>query len=415
MPRIFRITPFLCLAMATRLTAGELPTTDPAQVGLSDAKIAAITPALQKLVDEGAIPGGVALIVRHGKVAYCAAFGYRDIERKIPMTENTIFAIASMTKPITAVAAMRLVEQGKLSLDDPVSKYIPALADLDVIGPTDADEPERFTTVAAERPVTIRHLFTHTSGFTYGPFMSDDARVARTYARAGVMSRETKTLAEQVDRLGSVVLAHQPGEEWTYGLSHDVLARVVEVVSGQTYLEYLNEHIFGPLDMRDTGFLVPESSHDRMALIYRAGGGELTPSPPSYGSDTLFGGGAGLFSTARDYARFCQMLLNGGELDGARILAPESIQQMTTDQIAPLSAFGSPYGLGFGLDYDTGPDGQPRTLKRYSWGGIFSTNFWIEPPADLAAILMTQVLPTNNGGAERVFRKAVEEAITDPN
>jgi CubicO group peptidase (beta-lactamase class C family) len=412
----------LLMALALLLTpvaspAGELPRADPAAVGLSAEGLAGLKPALRKLVDDGQIAGGVALIARHGQVAYVEPFGFRDLATRAAMTEDTIFAIASMTKPITCVAAMTLVEGGKLGLDDPVAKYLPELKDLRVLGEAGNDTPEGPAMVPARRPITIRDLFTHTSGLAYGGFLSADRRLGRAYDQAGVQGRGLRTIAEQVERLAKVPLAHQPGERWTYGLSHDVLGRVIEVASGRRFDEYLQERVFGPLDLRDTSFAVPTAKRGRVATIYRTGllGGALTPLPIGYGSETLFSGGGGLFSTARDYARFAQMLLNGGELDGVRILQPESIARMTTNQIGGKSALGLfKYGLGFGLEMVRPPGGGEPAPARYFWGGLFSTNFWVDPRNDVVAVILTQVLPTNHGGADRVLRRAVDAAIVKP-
>jgi CubicO group peptidase (beta-lactamase class C family) len=341
--------------------------------------------------------------------------GLRDIARDEPMTEDTIFAIASMSKPITCVAVMQLVEGGKIAPDDPVGDYLPELADLRVLGKAEDDDGEEPATVPAERPVTIRDLLSHTSGISYGGALGGalggDPRQAKAYDRAHVMGPH-RTIAEQVERLGKVPLAHQPGARWTYGLSHDVLGRVVEVVSGQSFDSYLQEHIFKPLEMRDTSFFVPESKRDRLATIYRAGEGEtLEPLPKNFGSTTYFSGGGGLFSTARDYARFAQMLLDGGELDGVRVLKPETIATMTTNQIGSNSALALfKYGLGFGLEMSLRVGREP-ILNRYFWGGIFSTNFWIDPRHEVVAVLMTQVLPTNHGNANLAFRRVVDEAL----
>jgi CubicO group peptidase (beta-lactamase class C family) len=322
-----------------------------------------------------------------------------------------------MTKPITCVAVMTLVEQGKLGLDDPVGKYLPELLDLRVLGDSKADSATGVATVPAKRPVTIRDLLSHTSGFAYGGLPLLDARLTRSYARAGVEGRGHKTIAEQVERLAKVPLAHQPGEGWTYGLSHDVLGRVIEVVSGQSFAKYLQERIFTPLDLHDTWFSVPKDKRERVATIYRAGeGGKLTAIPKTYGSETFFSGGGGLFSTARDYTRFAQMLSNGGVLDGTRILKTETIAAMRTNQIGDLDAkiagvsLGK-YGLGLGLALTPAKGGGKANLNRYFWGGFYSTNFWIDPRHDLVAVIMTQVLPTNHGGLEAVFRRAVDAAI----
>jgi len=406
--------PASLLLAAIPSEAGELPGAEPGEVGLSASKLAELKPGLRKLVEDGKIAGGVALIARHGKVVFVDAFGERDRASHAPMREDTIFAIASMTKPVTCVAAMTLVEQGKLGLDDPVTKYLPELKELRVLGPAKDDTPETLATVPLTRPIKIRELFSHTSGFAYGGILSADARLGRAYESAKVMDRRMKTIAEQVDRLAKVPLAHQPGERWTYGLSHDVLGRVIEVASGRSFDQYLQETLFQPLDMRDTSFFVPAAKRDRMATIYTTGlfTGPLTPLPRSFGSETFFSGGGGLFSTARDYARFAQMLLSGGELDGVRILKAESLATMTSNQIGDLNALILyKYGLGFGLEMVDGPEGKKTRVGNYFWGGFFSTNFWVDPRKDVVAIILTQVLPTNHGNPQRLLRQVIDRAI----
>lgn len=403
----------LSLAFSRMAPGGELPVAEPEAVGLSAGKVAELKPALQGLVDEGRVPGGVALVLRQGKVAAVATFGYRDLAAKIPMTEDAIFAVASMTKPVTCVAVMTLVERGKIGLDDPAAKYLPELEGLRVLGDARDDAGGAPATVPAKRPVTIRHLLAHTSGISYGVFDSTDPRLKEAYKRAGVIGPSHRTIGDLVGRLAQVPLAHQPGEGWTYGFSHDVLARVVEVASGSRFDRYLREQIFAPLDMRDTSFLVPEAERDRVATIYDAGkDGVLSPLPKEYGSETYFSGGGGLFSTARDYARFAQMIANGGELGGRRILGPDTVAAMTTNQIGEHSSFaGRKYGLGFGLAFSEGPDGGAPVLDRYFSGGSYSTNFWVFPRRDLILVLMQQVVPTNRGGADLVFYRVVDAAI----
>jgi CubicO group peptidase (beta-lactamase class C family) len=400
--------------------AGELPTAPPEDVGLSAAKLAGLTPALQQFVDDGKIAGGVVQVTRHGKVAYLAAFGYRDLASKRLMTADTIFAIASMSKPITSAAVMTLVEQGKIALDDPVGNYLPELKQMRVVGDARDDKGDSIATVPLTRPITIRHLMSHTSGISGA--VPADPRVRRTYVQAGVERYHEKglnTIAEQVERLAKVALAHQPGEGWTYGLNQDVLGRLVEIVSGQTFDEYLQEHICRPLDMQDTCFFVPESKRDRMATIYRAPGGEaLAPMPKNYGVATYFAGSGGLFSTARDYTRFAQMVLEGGALGGKRILRPETIRAMTTNQVGDLTLalgegprlHGVKYGLGFGLEMAPAAGGAGPSARRFFWGGAFSTRFWIDPEHEMISLFLTQVLPTSATAASLV-RQAAEAAI----
>jgi CubicO group peptidase (beta-lactamase class C family) len=404
----------LILVVVSAARGGELPAAAPDSVGLSAAKLDRLRPELQKLVDDGRVPGGVAVVARHGRVAYVTAFGYRNIEKHIPMTEDSIFAIASMSKPITCVGVMRLVEQGKLALDDPVSKYLPELKALRVLGDARNDTEKEIATVPAKRAITVHDLLSHTSGLSYGAALTGDQRLGKSYARAGVEGPQNRTIADQVARLAKAALAHHPGEGWTYGLSHDVLGRLIEVISGQTFDAYLREHIFTPLDMPDTSFFVPRSKWDRQATVYRANAKDaLVPLPVNHGSETFFSGGGGLFSTARDYTRFAQMLANGGELEGVRILRPETIAAMTTNQIGKLSAMGMKYGLGFGLAMAPGSNGHAPALDRYFWGGFYSTNFWVDARHGLTAVIMTQVLPTLHGGAEGVFRKAVDAAVAN--
>jgi CubicO group peptidase (beta-lactamase class C family) len=402
------------LLTMTSASAGELPRAEPGEVGLSASKLAELKPSLQKLVEDGKIAGGVAVVVRHGKVVFVDAFGERDRATKAPMLEDSIFAIASMTKPITCVAAMTLIEQGKIGLDDPVTKYVPELKDLRVLGDSKDDTPEKVATVPVARPIKVRELFSHTSGFAYGGVLSMDVRLGKAYEAGGIQDRRMKTIAEQVERLAKVPLAHQPGERWTYGLSHDVLGRVIEVASGRSLDQYLQETIFTPLNMPDTSFWVPQAKRDRVATTYRTGlfGGPLIPWPRTFGSQTFFSGGGGLYSTARDYARFAQMLLNGGELEGKRILKSESIAAMTTNQIGDLNALGLfKYGLGFGLEMRPGAEGGKAELATYFWAGFFSTNFWVDPGKDVVAVMMTQILPTNHGNAQRVLRLGLDRAI----
>ena len=406
----------LLLCFSFPALGGDLPRVSPEEVGLSAATMAGLKPALQKLVDERKIPGGIAMTVRHGKVADITTFGWRDVQAKAPMTEDTIFAIVSMTKPITCVAVMTLVEQGKIGIDDPVDKYVPQWKDLRVLDDARDDTKTEVATVYATRPMTVRHLLTHTSGISYAAFSPTDVRLKEAYKRAGVVGPPHETIADLLANLAKVPLAHQPGEGWTYGFSHDVLGHVIEVASGQRFDRYLQERILTPLDMRDTTFLVPEEKRSRVATVYEADeGGVLSPWPKAYGSKTYFSGGGGLFSTARDYARFAQMIHSGGQLDGVRILEPGTIAAMTTNQIGEYSSaepgFGErKYGLGFGLELAPSPDGGEPALERYYWGGAYSTKFWVVPRRDLVLVLMMQVVSTNQGGPDRVFHRIVNAA-----
>jgi CubicO group peptidase (beta-lactamase class C family) len=405
-------TLIVLMAYPLNVGAGELPAAKPEEVGLSADKLAALTPKLTKLVDDGKVAGGVAMVLRRGKVAYQEVFGYRELETKTPMTADTIFAIMSMTKPVTCVGVMTLVEQGKLGLDDPVDTYLPELKTMRVLGDAKDDKGDELATVPTKRSITVRDLLSHTSGFSYGAFLSNNARLGRSYAQAKAMGPGMKTIADQVERLGKVALAHQPGEGWTYGLSHDVLGRVIEVASGQSFDQFLRARLFDPLDMPDTGFSVPEAKRARLATVYQSAGKKLTAQPRNYGSQSFFSGGGGLFSTARDYARFAQMLENQGDLDGTRILKAETIRLMTQNQIGTKSALfpGIKYGLGFGLFLEPGKDAGSDLPSRFFWTGAYSTFFWVEPRNELTALLLTQVVPLNQG-IEDVFRRGVDAAV----
>jgi CubicO group peptidase (beta-lactamase class C family) len=409
----------ILLVVSSRVPAAELPRVQPKEVGLSGKTLDEVQAGLTKLVADNKIPGAVVVVARHGKVAYVTTAGYRDVAKKVPMSEDTIFAIASMTKPITCVAAMMLIEEGKLSLDDPVDKYVPALKNLRVLGNAKDDTEAALATVPAKKPMLVRHLFAHTAGFSYGFAMTGsetERRMIRAYSKANLSGDSLKTISELPALLAILPLAHEPGEGWTYGMSHDVLGHVIEVVSGKPLDKFLDARIFVPLDMTDTSFVVPEAKRDRMATIYTTGsgaGGPLTAQPRTFGSATYFSGGGGLFSTARDYSRFSQMLLNGGELEGKRFITRDSLTLMTSNQIGNHLVFGIlKYGLGFGLvNLPTPGDGKP-VLDSYFWAGAFSTNFWVDPKRDIIGLVMTQVVPLTQN-AEQLLHRAVNKAVEE--
>jgi CubicO group peptidase (beta-lactamase class C family) len=398
--RIVRIVTSILLVMSSGIAADELPRVQPKEVGLSEKALDIVRPGLEKLIADHKIAGAVVVVARHGKLAHIEAVGYRDLASKAPMTEDTIFAIASMTKPITCIAAMQLVDEGKLSLDDPVEKFVPALKNLRVLGDPKDDTAAALATLPVKRPMLVRHLFAHTSGLSYGFAMTGsetERRMIRAYSQAKLSEPKLKTISELPAELARLPLAHEPGEEWTYGLSHDVLGYLIEVVSGQTLDQFLRDRIFAPLDMRDTSFLVPESKRDRVATVYITGAtpsDPLTARPRTFGSATYFSGGGGLFSTARDYSRFSQMLLNGGEFEGKRFIKRDTLTLMTSNQIGDQKIFGIvKYGLGFGLMVQPAPGTADPVLDSFFWAGAYSTNFWVDPTRDIIGVVMTQVLP----------------------
>jgi CubicO group peptidase (beta-lactamase class C family) len=403
-----------------------LPTASPESVGLSSPRLERLHAGMQALVDRRQVAGTVTLVARDGKVVDVHASGYQDLDGRTPMRADTIFRIASMTKPVTSVAILMLYEEGKLLLTDPVSRYIPAFRQMTVAG-RGADAG----TTPARRGITIRDLLTHRSGLTYG--FLNNGPVGNAYRAAGVsdgLDDANVTLAENVDRLAAQPLISQPGEAWNYSLSDDVLGRVIEVVSGQPFDAFLRDRIFTPLGMTDTAFDVPASKWSRFAGLYtpdRNGGGLRIVGDEAIGNTMIsaftsyrapkkyLSGGAGLTSTAADYARFAQMLLNGGELNGVRLLGPKTVELMTTSHTADLPSGGV---MGAGMNWGFGVRmvvnlAETQTLGStgmYGWIGIYGTTFWVDPKEHLVMVMMVQRYPGSPAGA--VFEPLVYQAIT---
>ncbi len=366
---------------------------------------------LSRYIQPEKIAGCLTLISRHGETAHLSAMGSMDRERNKPMATDTIFRFYSMTKPITSVALMQLHEQGMFQLTDSVSRYIPQWRDLQVM--TGGDWPN-FETRPADRPMSMRDVLSHQSGLTYG-FM--EGQLERAYNKADVYqagSMEGRDLQSMIDRLAEMPLKFSPGDNWNYGVSTDVCGYLVETISGQRFDEYLQEHIFNPLGMEDTGFDVPIEKIDRFAANYERGPDRKLrllddPATSNYAEpQTFFSGGGGLVSTAHDYHRFCQMLLNGGELDGARLLGPKTIELMTMNHLPDsqdlsdraLGTFsetandGVGFGLGFAMIVDIPRTQNVGSLGEYYWGGAASTIFWIDPVEDMIVIFLTQFMPS---------------------
>ena len=399
--------------------AQPLPQARPEQVGLSSERLAQVGRVLREEIEKGKFPGAIALVARKGRIAYYEAFGVRDPETRAPMTRDSIFRIYSMTKPITSVAVMMLQEQGRLVLTDPVSKFLPQLARLQVA--VERKDPSTGQTVVelvpAQHEITIQDLLRHTSGFTYGA-RTTNAAVKEAYARAGVDSRDLSN-AELVDRLATVPLAHQPGAAWEYSRSVDVLGRVVEVISGNSLGAFFAERIFRPLAMKDSGFFVPKAQLGRVAQalpIDPATGEKISlidvTTQPRYES-----GGGGAVSTTDDYLRFAQMLLDGGHLGPARILSRTTVAFMASDHLGPISGTmrrpGYTFGLGFQVRKDVGLDGQSGSIGEYGWAGAGGTYFWIDPKEQLIAILMTQAPGPSRTYYRQLFKELVQQALVD--
>jgi len=398
----------------------ELPTAKPESVGMSSAKLAKVSESLQGFVDEEKVAGAIAVVQRRGKVVYFESFGARDIEGKKPMEKDSILRFFSMTKPITTVAAMILVEEGKIDLDVDLATSIPEFKELRVF---DSKEGDELKVKDLERPVTIRDLMRHTSGLTYGFF--GNSVIDQEYLKAGVLSR-SDSLQQTAEKLGKIPLLYQPGTRFNYSVSSDMLGHVVERVSGKTLGEFFQERILGPLDMTDTAFQVPEKSLDRFATTYspKSGGGlevdDAAATSRFVRTPAMCSGGGGLVSTARDYSRFCQMILNGGQLDGNRIITQATVQNMTRNHLPESAipiALGAPRpGVGFGLGFSVivkkpEPSSDLR-LGEVGWGGAASTHFWISKKDELAVVVLSQRSPFSSQ-LEKAIKPLVYDAILE--
>lgn len=411
-------------AVARAATARPLPVAAPEGVGLSAERLDRLHKGMQDYVDRHEVGGIVTLIARDGKIADVHANGFQDVENRKPMQVDTIFRIASMTKPITTVAVMMLEEEGKLFLTDPVSKYIPAFKGQRVA--------EGGSTVPARREITIRDLLSHRSGLSYG--FLNGGPVGEAYRKEGVTDGLTVTsmsLQQGIDKLAAQPLMAQPGSAWNYSLSTDVLGRVVEVVSGMSFDAFLRSRIIDPLGMNDTAFVVPDSKWSRFSTIYSPdGNGGIRPMKDPEeafgnahlsqfawykGPKTYFSGGAGLTSTIHDYARFAQMLLNGGTLDGVRLLSPKTIELMTASQTSdlPPNALlgpGTQFALGFRIVTDVAQTQAQGSVGMYGWLGIYGTTFWVDPKEHLIAVMMVQRYPGSSVGT--AFQSLVYSALS---
>lgn len=384
----------------------DLPTAKPEEVGVSSEKVEKLSTFMQSLVDDGKIAGGVTMMARHGKVIHLKAVGMADREEKKAMQTNSIFRIASMSKPITSVAIMRLYEQGKVGLDDPVSKYIPEFKNPQVLVNVDP-----FETESAQREITIRHLLTHTSGLGY----TQTPRIGPIYVQHGILTglcSTELTLDEMVRKAAGLPVQFEPGSQWLYGMSTDVLGRVVEVASGKTFDTFIREDICEPLGMTDTFFTAPHEKQSRVVEVYipkdgrieklaagekRVHGGAPVSSDYHLDCNNYFSGGGGLCSTASDYMRFCQMLLNGGELEGRRLLRKDTVKMMTVNQLGEVSIpdpdsgpdLIDTFGLGFTI-YDD-QNAHEQLKGAYAWFGFWSTSFRVSPRGNWILVTMSQL------------------------
>lgn len=403
----------LCLPTLAQLQVGK-----PEDVGMSSERLARIDNMINEHIQQKWVPGAVALIIRKGKIVHYKAYGVNNTETNSVMKKDDIFRIASQTKAITSLAIMMLFEEGKILLNDPVSKFIPEFKNPQVLK-TFSEKDTTYTTEPAKSEVTIRHLLSHISGIDYAMIGSREMRMI--YAKAKIPSgigTPDNRLGDKIKALARLPLKHHPGENYTYSLSTDVLGYVVEVVSGMTLADFFQKRIFEPLEMKDTYFYLPKEKHGRLVSLYeekngvaikrKAEGEGMNPDYPNV-SGTYFSGGAGLSSTIEDYAHFLQMLLDGGTYAGKRMLSRKTIELMLTNQTGELPV---QFGLGFGLETAKNDAQSIVSLGSFNWGGIFATTYWVDPKEKLVGLVYTQIFPTTHSIADR-FKVLTYQAIVD--
>jgi len=412
------------IVLSAAAFAQDLPTAKPESVGLSSERLEKISAAVQRSIDDKRLAGAVTIVVRHGQVAYFKAQGLADREANKPMQKDSIFRICSMSKPITSLAVMMLYEDGKFLLDDPVSQYLPEFKNMKVLA---KNANGQTYTVPATKEITIRDLLRHTSGITYN-WNGDLGQAYNDAKVASGLLQYDGAIGDNVKSLASVPLLFNPGERFEYSLSVDVLGRLVEVLSGKPLDEFFKTRIFDPLGMKDTYFYLPDDKVARLATVYTYYDGKglnrfpdtpITEGTFTYSADypyrgpkKLFSGGAGLSSTASDYARFCQMMLNGGKLGNVRLISRKTVELMSHDQLGKIGP-DQGFGLGFGIDGAKGPLSELGSVGTYSWGGFYYTTFSIDPKEDLVVVFMGQLHPTGNLNVNREVHILAYQAIID--
>ena len=415
----FLLVLLVILISCQQMQVKKFTGTDPSSVNMSTERLTRIDNVIRQYVDSGWIAGAVGFIARDGRIVYDKAFGYSDVVKKTPLKTDDIFRIASQTKAITSVAVMTLFEQGKFLLDDPVSKYIPEFAHPVVLDKFN-EKDTTFTTVPAKREVTIRDLLTHTSGIDYAGIGSPVMNaIYAKYKIPGGFGAAGLKIGDKMRALGKLPLIHNPGEKFTYGLNVDVLGYLVEVWSGETLDQYFHNHIFAPLGMNDTYFYIPAEKGQKLVMVTTEdNAGKLTDASnemvnyPLLTNGTYFSGGAGLSSTVKDYGIFLQMMLNGGEYNGARILAPRTVEMMISNQIGELSLGKDKFGLGFEITTDAGQAQLGVSKGSFAWGGYFGTTYWADPQKKIVGLLfINQAPPMKHGDIQSKFKAMVYQAI----
>ncbi|MGD8340480.1 MAG: serine hydrolase domain-containing protein [Gammaproteobacteria bacterium] len=414
--------PLLIALVSSALSAagvgGELDRGVPEALGVSSERLERLSETLSAYVDREQVAGSVTLVARHGQIAYLEAIGERDRESRSPMRTDTIFRIASQSKAIVSTAAMILQEEGRLLITDPVGNYLPEFAETLVAEARGSS----YVVVPARRPITVRDLLTHTSGFDYGMGVAADA-----WEAAGIQgyyfSDRNEPIRETVARMASLPASAHPGEQWIYGYSIDILGAVVEAAAGMPLDEFLQERLFDPLGMVDTFFYLPRDRRERLATVYGIFDGNLERAPDEGsagqgafvdGPRRSFSGGAGLLSTATDYARFLQMILNGGELDGVRVLSPKTVELMGVSHLGDIPFNpGSGFGLGFSVLEDVGARGTPGSVGELGWGGAYHSTYWVDPVEELVVVHLTQLVPVGDIDDQAKVRTLVYQAIVE--
>lgn len=404
-----------------------LSVASPKSVGIAPARLARVDAMLEEAIQQNKVPGIVALVARKGKIVFHKAYGSADPQAHRAQKPDDIFRIASQSKAITSTAVMMLWEQGKFQLDDPISRYIPEFKNPQVLK-TYNDADNTYTTDPAKSEITIRHLLTHTSGLGYG-VIDGDERFRKLYKNAGVtdlFTTEPVRIGDSVKKLAKLPLHHHPGEKFTYSEGLDVLGYLIEVVSGKTFEAFLHDHLFAPLGMQDSGFYLPDQKASRLVPVLKPQDSQWVhypvtfydPDYPVKGAKTFFSGGAGLSSTARDYATFLQMYLNGGELNGQRLLSRTTVETILANHSGDLMSGGkkgdSYHSLAFGVLTQQGHDkGGKGSVGTFEWGGYFNTQYFADPKEQIIGILMKQTQGSNNDNTSNLFRQLVFQSIDD--
>ena len=415
-----RLVSVLLLALPL-LAADGLPVATPESAGVSSERLKRLDAVMDEYVRDRKIAGAVTYLARHGKIVQQRAYGMQDVESGRRMDTGTLFRIASQSKAVTSVAVMMLVEEGKVRLGDPVARFIPSFRYTTVVAPGPAGAPPG--AVPAKRAITIRDLLTHTAGISYGTNAAE-ARYKAAGTHMWYLADKDEPLAAVIDRLAQLPFDSQPGEKFVYGFNTDILGRVVEVAGGMPLDEFFAKRIFAPLQMQDTFFFVPRDRAARLATVYGLGeDGRIRRAPDKgregqgeyvEGPRKCFAGGAGLVSTAADYGRFLQMLLNGGELGGVRLLSPAAVRAMISNQTGSLfTQEGMGFGLGFSIVEDIGKTGRLASQGEFGWGGAYFTTYWVAPAEGLVALMMTQLIPATGSDVQDKFRTLVYQSLVE--